>query len=61
MSQIVVILMAKFTGQSCGNFQPGGYIRTCPVTPLPFEDHPNTQAHAFEISLRKRRPVNHWQ
>jgi len=29
-------------GQLCGNFQPCGRF---PVKPLPFEDHPSTQAH----------------
>jgi len=31
--------MAKPFGQLCGDFH------TCSFTPLPFEDHPSTQAH----------------
>jgi len=38
--------MAKFTGQPCG------WVNACPVTPLPFEDHPSTQA--CQTGLRKK-------
>jgi len=34
-------------------------VDTCPVKPLPFEDHPSTQA--CQTSPRKSRPGNHWQ
>jgi len=34
--------MAKLSSQLCGDFQLGDI---CPVTPLPFEDQPNTQTH----------------
>jgi len=30
----------QVTGQSCGDFQLGGY--TCPITPLQFEENPST-------------------
>jgi len=42
--------MAKFTGQSLGDFQPGGYF---PVIPLPFEDHPSMHLSTLDRPEKK--------
>jgi len=38
-------------------------LGACPFTPLPFEDHPSTQARqtGSKASPRKSRPRNYWQ
>jgi len=46
--------MAKLSGQSCGDFQPGG---ACPFTPLPFEDRLSTQAR--QTGLRNKPQEKH--
>jgi len=49
MSQIVANLIAKLSGYSCGDFQPGA----CLFTPLPFEDHSSMSDRPEKQALGK--------